>query len=317
MQKNIIKKSLLSRGIALIITFFIITSIIPSKKRSNGTKKLYSNDKVTIVTYNIGDCTYGSANFTTSKSDAKKNLNNIISLIEESSYDVCLLQESNWLNITNYFINPSKKISSHFNDQSFIYGSNSNILNVFDSGNMTMTKYESTNKRLKVPIKGEGLINDKFYVHKLLIETRIKIFESDNELVIYNIHLAPFSNNRLVKLAQIKYILELAKLEYESGNFVVVGGDWNTNLSTKDQEKQSLNLELKKIFGDDLWKFKRLNSFTFQGKDKKGNIVNKTIDGFLFSPNIKGNVQSLENFEHSDHSPVELKLSLTKNKNNN
>ncbi len=170
---------------------------------------------------------------------------------------------------------------------------------------MTLTKYMSENKCLKIPIHGRGKYNDYFLVHKLLIETRIKIENSNNELVIYNIHLAPYLKNKTVKREQINYLLELANIEYQSGNYVVIGGDWNTNLN-----KESLNQQLEEVFKNNLWEFEKIEGPTHQSENENGQTVNQTIDGFLFSPNLVGNVKNLEDFSYSDHSPVELKLNM-------
>lgn len=169
---------------------------------------------------------------------------------------------------------------------------------------MNLVQYESQNKSLNVPHRGEGILNDYFLVHKLLIETRIKIENTDKELIVYNIHLAPYSQNYLVRREQIKYILKLANLEYEFGNYVVIGGDWNIDL----QSEWFIKTEMRDIFGDNPWPFEKLNSATHQKFDEYGNKVIQSIDGFLYSPNLKGNVQNLEDFTYSDHSPVELKL---------
>lgn len=307
------KKKKLYKSTAFLVAIFIAANVFPNKKRKDeGYKQLSINDDISILTYNIGDCTFGEINFTTSFSKAKENLNNIIKLIDEESYDICLLQESNWINLTNYFINPSKNIAKHFKEYSFIYGTNSNLFKIFDSGNMTMTKYNSDNKCLTIPFKGEGFINDKFYVHKLLMESRIVIEETGKELVVYNIHLAPHYKNRSVKLRQIKYILELAKSEYLKGNYVVIGGDWNTDLSFEEQSKNSLLPILEEIFCDEIWEFQKVEGFTYQAINKEGKEVNKILDGFLYSPNIKGYSKVLEEHKYSDHNPVELKLKFNK-----
>lgn len=277
-------------------------------KRSNGNKKLYFEDEISILTYNVGDFTFGRL-FSHTLQKIKRNLTGIVELIEKGNYDICLLQESNWSNLTNYFINPSKKLAGYFLDNSYIYGSNTNFLGHFNSGNMTLTKFDSLNRCLKMPLKGEGLFNNYFYVHKLLIETRIKIQNTDKELIVYNIHLAPYSKNYYIRKKQIKYILDLAKSEYITGNYIVIGGDWNINFKL-DKE---LKTQLEETFEEE-WEFTRISGSTHQNIDKKGKQKFKIIDNFLFSPNINGYINTLENFNYSDHSPVELKFKLKSEK---
>lgn len=298
------KRAIFFSSTALLLFFLMVAPMFSNKKRSNGSKKLFIEDDVLLLTYNIGDCTFGDSIFSIPKYQAEENLTGIISLLEDGNYDICLFQESDWINLTNYFINPSKRIADHFSEYSYIYGSNSNLFNYMDNGNMNLVQYESQNQCLDVPHRGEGILNDYFLVHKLLIETRIKIRNTDKELIVYNIHLAPYSQNYLVRREQIKYILKLANLEYEFGNYVVIGGDWNIDL----QSEWVIKTEMRDIFGDNPWPFEKLNSATHQKFDEYGNKVIQSIDGFLYSPNLKGNVQNLEDFTYSDHSPVELKL---------
>lgn len=306
MKKNN-EKRIIFKSTALLLLFFVIAPMLIVKKKSKGKKKLYIEDEVLMLTYNIGDCTFGNRELIIPPKRVKDNLNGIISLLKQNNYDVILLQESNWLNFTNYFINASKKIANTFPENSYIYGSNSNILNYCDNGNMTLSKYNFKSKCLNLPLRGTGLLNDKFYVHKLLIETRIKIENTNKDLVVYNIHLAPYTKNQAVRLEQIKYIFNLAKLENDLGNYVVIGGDWNLNFAKAGLLESELN-----IFGENNWSFEIVNKPTYQSINKTGKINNKTIDGFLFSPNLKGNIRSLEIFDYSDHSPVELKLRFKK-----
>lgn len=301
------KRAIIFSTTALLITFLLIAPMFQSKKRSKGNRKLFIEDDLLMLTYNIGDCTFGESILKIKPNVVSENLKGIISILEEKDYDIVLLQESNWINFDNYFINASKKIANNFYDNSFAYGSNSNILNYCDNGNMTLTNYDSTSNCLKIPVNGEGLINDKFYVHKLLIETRIKIHNSLNELVVYNIHLAPYSKNKETRSEQIKYIFNLAKTQYDLGNYVVIGGDWNINLLNESLLKKELE-----ILGDNPWSFDVPITSTHQGfNTKKSNKV-RVIDGYLFSPNIEGSSINLDTFEYSDHSPVELKLKLKK-----
>ena len=280
-------------------------------------QKFSLNSAIKILTYNIGDCCYGTNDkykyvlgkqfdsfYKAPKTQVEENLNGVINIIESGNYDICLLQEVNALTPVNYYINANKKITEYFKDYQSCFQSNSNILNIVNNGNLTLSKHSTSFEQHKIPIRGKGFVNNLAYVHKALTIARIPIEDTKSNLVIYNIHLTPFSRNLDVKRAQFKYILALAKAEYEKGNYCVIGGDWNTGLDDIPFEK-----EIKEVLNDNIWEFICVDGIT-RSAHKKDRLDTSTLDGFYFSPNITGNIKSLENFKYSDHSPVELLITL-------
>lgn len=269
----------------------ILLSYLSKDKNDGKSDKEISEDELTVVTYNIGDLTYGKTDLSVSYKDVKSNLEEIISILSNDNYDFMLLQETNKLIPINYFVNASKKISYSFEEYNYIYGSNSNILNLVNSGNLTLSKYKSTSYEHTIPIRGDGIINNYFYVHKLLLETRVNL--NDKELVVYNAHLPAYKENTLVREKHLNYIYTLAKEEYHKGNYVLIGGDFNMDLSKETELSEN-------------WKICKTNGFTH--RSEKG--LYRTIDGFILSPNLEGEVRSQNNFKYSDHSPAILKLNI-------
>jgi hypothetical protein len=125
------------------------------------------------------------------------------------------------------------------------------------------------------------------------------------------------------------------KTEYDNGNYVVVGGDFNQTFPDGIIDSSSDTIEyLFSLRDSTIWHAPPLNSdgFTDNGfqfavdssiptcrlLDKPLDLVNSSnnqyylIDGFIVSANITiSNVQTLdENYKYSDHNPVVMNMIL-------
>ena len=111
--------------------------------------------------------------------------------------------------------------------------------------------------------------------------------------------------------------------EYEKGNYVVVGGDWNqcppdfdpyTKMSKEEADYDQSNIAKDFMPSDWTWAYdKSVNTNRKLVTEYKPNITFTTIiDFYLLSPNIE--VKTIEGielgFENSDHQPVKLVFSL-------
>ena len=61
---------------------------------------------------------------------------------------------------------------------------------------------------------------------RCLLVTRIPLENSDHELVLVNLHLEAYDDGE-GKAAQTKMLTEYLQSEYEAGNYVIAGGDFN------------------------------------------------------------------------------------------
>jgi len=187
-----------------------------------------------------------------------------------------------------------------------------------NTGKVTISKLQSN--------AAEGILlplEDKYYAGFLLREYRMAVSRfnigRNKPLVAINIHLAAFDDGSTRK-KQLAAVLEYAKKEFDKGNYVLVGGDWNLRLIETDFPHST---EEEHLF----W----LEDFPSQAvpagwqlvADKETPSVRTlhqayavndnyvcTVDGFLLSPNLLSvGIENLDlGFQHSDHQPVVLTI---------
>ncbi|NLB89910.1 MAG: hypothetical protein GX786_01625, partial [Clostridiales bacterium] len=125
-------------------------------------------------------------------------------------------------------------------------------------------------------------------------------------------------------IAQTKMLLDFMQSEYQKGNYVIVGGDFNQSFPNalhvypiKDSNAWTPGI----LDENDLpsgWKYVYDNSSpTCRLLNKPYNPADTTtqyygIDGFILSPNVQiTGVQTYNaNFEYSDHNPVVMEVQL-------
>ena len=143
------------------------------------------------------------------------------------------------------------------------------------------------------------------------------------ELVLVNTHNSAFDKNGEIRKAELDYFSKFLIEEYDKGNYVLVGGDFNqcpVNIKTEFQG-QPFDFADFYIIPDTLfpanWQFIFDNSTPsnrrVEKSYKKGETKVTLIDFFICSPNIS--VESIKcdnlDFEFSDHNPVKATLKLT------
>jgi len=154
-----------------------------------------------------------------------------------------------------------------------------------------------------------------------LMVTRFDIEGDPGQWVIINLHLAAFDAQGATRLQQLGAVFAFAQQEYEQGNFVVLGGDWNMVLAKTDFPHTAelkhllwlVDLPRKKIPPG--WKIAcdpdapsvRTNHQPYV----KGENHTAIIDGFITSPNVAVNSTATTDtgFEHTDHMPVSASFS--------
>lgn len=192
------------------------------------------------------------------------------------------------------------------------------------SGLMTTSRYavsDATRISLPCPFSWPvSMVNLK----RCLLVTRVPIAGSEKELVLVNLHLEAYDGGE-GKLAQSKQLHELLAAEYEAGNYVVAGGDWNQvfpntesawpnthkELWSPDYLDESELAEGWHYVWDDAVPSCRLLNQPYDPADT-ANTQYYVIDGFLVSPNlVVERVETLDaDFAFSDHNPVRLTLTL-------
>lgn len=155
---------------------------------------------------------------------------------------------------------------------------------------------------------------------RCLLVSRVAVEGTDRELVVINLHLEAYESGE-GRIAQTKQLVELMQSEYEKGNYVIAGGDFNQTFPNM--------LSVYPISSQELWTPGVLNAAdlpagwqfaydttaaTCRSNDRPYDGTNQlyAIDGFILSPNVQldlVDVQELD-FQHADHNPVRLEVTL-------
>jgi endonuclease/exonuclease/phosphatase family metal-dependent hydrolase len=141
------------------------------------------------------------------------------------------------------------------------------------------------------------------------------------ELVVINHHLSAYDDGT-VKQRQMDSLKVKLLSEYKKGNYVVVGGDWNTyppgytsNLKNKGKDG-IVEKSMPADYPEAGWKYVFDPSIGSNRKlyepYVKGQTDEVVIDYFLLSPNVYSiSCKTVDlGFENSDHQPVYMKLSI-------
>ena len=170
-------------------------------------------------------------------------------------------------------------------------------------------------RALEIPQEaGSYLLGIKRYMGVLV--TEIPIRNSRHNWVLVNLHLSAFDPNANTRRAQARTVLEFAQREYDKGNYVVLGGDWNMRLRDTDfahstaQEYLEWLVDFPQNMLPDGWKIAidpaRPTVRTLQKPYVAGENYTAIIDGFITSPNVAVvRVSTLDTgFRDTDHQPV-------------
>lgn len=151
-------------------------------------------------------------------------------------------------------------------------------------------------------------------------------YKTDNgkELVVINTHNSAFDNEGKLRIAELNDLRDFMVKEYEKGNYVIAGGDFNQSpVGTKQYvEGEVFDVMDYIVIPDTLfpadWHYVYDNNHASNRRVDTVYVKGKTrvslVDFFLTSPNIEvENVQCHDlGFENTDHNPVEMSVRLKK-----
>lgn len=307
------------------------------------TKTLKSGETLNVITYNLGylslDNTQdffmdGGKNVRPKNAtNVTKNLAAVKNFIETQNADIYLFQEVDTNAKRSYKINEYDGLKDEFDGTAtFAYMFKSlyipypvfNTVGHVESGVMTLNKY-NVKEATRIALPSAYSWPKRAVMYKnCLLEQRIDIEDSDKQLVVYNIHLDAYGKED-GKVEQLDILLSNMKEEYEKGNYVIAGGDFNQTFPDVDIEKfpvvntnNFVPTQISKDYLPEGWKFvtdtekptSRLLNEEYSGSYEKTQLY--VIDGYIISPNIENKgVETIENnFSYSDHQPVKIKIKL-------
>ncbi|MCT8137647.1 endonuclease/exonuclease/phosphatase family protein [Anaerobacillus sp. CMMVII] len=335
---------LLSIPIVLFIAFLVYMSItdvnpepiIPLTTEANEGSIAQINTPISIITFNIGYggldqaqdffMDGGTMSRSSSEDQTWTNLEQMGKFLHEQNSDLIFLQEVDIKSSRSFHIDQKEYFSNLLSDYSSTFGMNYQVkwvpvpvtkpMGAVHSGVVTLSKFfTDSSSRYQLPGKEKWPVQ-LFELDRCFIENRVPV-ENGKELVLVNVHLSAYDEGGLIRKQQLDFLKEYMIEEYERGNYLIVGGDWNHVIPGTDQSVfettedtpfwvQSLPGDFTPegfTWGSDITvPTVRNNAFAYQ----PGVNFVSVIDGFLVSPNVEiAEVYAVDlGFEHSDHNPV-------------
>ena len=318
------------------------------------------DEEYSITTYNIGFGAYdreysffmdigymgdgkktvGKYGKGVSKQNTIKNTNGSIDILEKLASDFMILEEVDTKSTRSYKVNQKELVVEKFSNFSYTYASNfhSGFLPypIFDmhgkvnSGILTMSKFKMNySYRYELPID-ESFFNKFFDLDRCINLVRYEISGTNKMLTIISAHLSAYDEGGVYRKKQIELLKTLIQNEYDNGNYVIVGGDFNHDIAEGGSKFPTTQLTpdwLQELSEDEFGSnFKIVSDNTNPScRDAdipwiEGTTYATVVDGFIISDNIElisvKNITSINgldvNFLYSDHNPVNMKFRLKK-----
>ena len=197
-----------------------------------------------------------------------------------------------------------------------------------NSGLLTTTVYDiDSAERISLPCPFNWPVSTA-NLKRCLLVSYLPISGTNSKLVIVNLHLEAYDDGE-GKIAQTKQLREFIQSEYEKGNYVIAGGDFNQIFPNGLDKYPNTHKDLWEpgTISEDImpegWTLAydletpscRLLNQPYDPSDTE-NTQHYVIDGFILSPNVElVAVNTLdEGFTYSDHNPVKLQVKLSSEK---
>ncbi len=317
------------------------------------------NTQIKIVTFNTGYASLsqtedfvmdgGSKSRMDTKAEVVANYEGIASSLASQNADIYLLQEVDTDSHRSYDTDQYGYYQEVF-DRASVFAYNyrcifvpfplsfTEMMGNVNSGITTFSDYYIDNaKRIQLP--GSFSWPTRLaQLKRCILISRLPIQGSESEMVLINVHLSAYDDGSM-RAQEMEALKDIMQTEYQAGNYVVVGGDFNQTFpqavtihNDGSNETYDYLYELKDADNyqafpmEEDWFLE--NNFQF-GVDvsvptcrllnhpydtvNKDNNQYYVIDGYIVSDNVTINdVETLDyDFLNSDHNPVAIELTLT------
>ncbi|HOB85183.1 MAG TPA: hypothetical protein PKX27_07540 [Bacteroidales bacterium] len=243
--------------VAVLITGFIgllayakVTDFKPEEKeiigRTENPSVLKDSLSISLLIWNIGYAGLdknmdffkdGGTKVITPKDRYLENIDGIGDfLLNNDTIDFILLQEVDRNSKRSYRGDQFEKIAgilAGYNpffaknyDVFFVPAPPSKPMGKVVSGIAVYSKYNPVSS-IRYSLSGDiGFPTQLFYLDRCFMANRFKV-ENSKELVLINTHNEAFDEGGKIRKAQMERLREFVLNEYNSGNYVILGGDWN------------------------------------------------------------------------------------------
>lgn len=295
---------------------------------------------------NAGDTVSGTASTARSEESTLWMTNGIIESKEELSanngIDFLLFQEVDTDSHRTFRVNQVDLITSALKEEhpQSVFASNFhtvwlqyplfNPIGDIQSGLLTASAF-TVNRADRYGYSIDESFPTKFFdLDRCFSASYVPVEGSDAHLVLINSHMTAYSSSNDIRTQQLKELMAFAQNEYDQGNYVIIGGDFNQVLSS-DPERGITNWQNAEeiptwvgtletgLLGSNFETVYARNEFEVSTcRDssfpyRAGENFEVVIDGFIVSDNVHAlSVNIQENYVYSDHNPVLLTFVLQK-----
>lgn len=324
---------------------------LPVDVYANSSKSIIEDSIISLAIWNMGyaglgeesDFFFDSGGFfmsngkmiRPSEKSVQKNLDGAELFVKSTEADFFLIQEVDLNSRRSYYTQQLDSLRAQRPDYAASYAANYRVERVpipimepwraygkVEAGVASLSRWQPTaERRLQLPGSFDWPTRI-FQLDRCLLISRFATV-SGKELVVINAHLSAYDKGGVLKKQQMAFLRELVTAEYEKGNYVIVGADWNqcppffrfdTFSPGKTDGYTQSNIAADFLGEDWQWLYdptipsnRKLRS-TYDPE----NSFRTVIDFFLISPNIRAlKVKTLDQqFRFSDHQPVWVQLEL-------
>ena len=269
-----------------------------------------------------------------SKEDVLKNTNGVIDQIALLDPNFILMQEVDTDSTRSYGINQVEMAKDNFDDMASDFAVNFHssyaIVPITDPhgiANAGLLTFSDAD--IKEAIRKSYPVSNSFPAKYFDLDRcfSVSFIQVDNgkTLSLINSHMSAYDKGGIIRAKQLELLNSYAQEEYEKGNYVIIGGDFNHALGTdvanafetQQEFPEWVNILDDKDLAECLHIVKASNRFevaTCRTTDipyEKGVNYSTVIDGFLVTDNVKATAKNIENgYAFSDHQPVIMSFSL-------
>lgn len=306
---------------------------------------LTAGEKYSALTYNIGFGAYtpdfsffmdgGKSSWAKSKDSVKETIKGAGELVASKDPDFALVQEIDLDATRSYHTDEYEMLRNILPEYTTVFAQNYDSAFLFypftqphgssRAGLGLFSKYPvSSALRRSFPISTS--FSKFFDLDRCYSVSRIPV-DNGKKLVIFNLHMSAYGNSDEIRKGQIEMLCNDMAKEYEAGNYVLCGGDFNHDLKASEEDTESCEswafpfprTELPEHFAfcldllsteeqAALWNSARNADMEYV----PGVTYTVTLDGFIISDNIE--CLSYENvntgYSYSDHDPVKVEFML-------
>lgn len=318
---------------------------INSPKTQTELAKVENGKEYSIVTYNIGFGAYtpefsffmdgGEYSVAKDKDSVLATIGGAAEMTEEMDADFYLFQEVDLDSTRSYHVNQYDMLTDVYDEYASTYAINYDSAFLFYPVNephgkskaslATFSKYEMTDAlRRSLPISTSF---SKFFDLDRCYSRTVIAMENGKELCLYNVHLSAYGNSDEIRAGQVGMLCADMQADYEKGNYVICGGDFNHDLKNKELDEEneyswaypfpremlpngfSLVIDM---FSDEEKQEMTDSARNADIPYEEGVTFTVTLDGYIVSDNIEvtGYEHIYTGYQYSDHEPVVMSFEL-------